>query len=158
MLTSVRRMVGMPVIWQDRQVGCVERAVPDLRAGRLLGMAVRRGMGGARWTEADAVTVIGRGCVVLARRPVRMTGEMPWMENDVFLITGEPAGSVMDVLINARTLRVEALEISYGPLHHLLGNRAYTCSYTMGGSGVIAAELLTWAQLRSQMKEGERIT
>ena len=35
MLTSLNRMVGLPVVWQDRRLGYVERAVPDARARRL---------------------------------------------------------------------------------------------------------------------------
>ena len=30
MLTSLNRMVGLPVVWQDRRLGYVERAVPGL--------------------------------------------------------------------------------------------------------------------------------
>ena len=43
MLTSLNRMVGLPVVWQDRQLGYVERAVPDARARRLSGVVVRKG-------------------------------------------------------------------------------------------------------------------
>ena len=44
MLTSLNRMVGLPVVWQDRQLGYVERAVPDARARRLSGVVVRKGI------------------------------------------------------------------------------------------------------------------
>ena len=38
MLTSLNRMVGLPVVWQDRQLGYVERVVPDAHARKLCGV------------------------------------------------------------------------------------------------------------------------
>ena len=49
MLTSLNRIAGMPVIWQDRQIGCVERAIADASARRLRGLVIRKGIGLARW-------------------------------------------------------------------------------------------------------------
>ena len=45
MLTSLNRIAGMPVIWQDRQIGCVERAISDASARRLRGLVIRKGIG-----------------------------------------------------------------------------------------------------------------
>ena len=38
MLTSLNRIAGLPVVWQDRQLGCVERADP----GRIAPGGLRR--------------------------------------------------------------------------------------------------------------------
>ena len=155
MLTSLRHMVGMPVVWQDRQLGCVERAVADLPCGRLLGVAVRKGVGASRWACADTVMLVGERCVLLDGRPARASCAAPEAPQQVFLTTGQRAGEVMDVLLDAATLRVAALEISQGPVHHLLGQRAYACCYRMHADGVVVPRLLTWAQLKSRMEKKE---
>ena len=58
MLTSLNRMVGLPVVWQDRQLGYVERAVPDAHARRLSGVVVRKGIGAAKWVSSDGIAVV----------------------------------------------------------------------------------------------------
>ena len=69
MLTSLNRMVGLPVVWQDRQLGYVERAVPDARARRLSGVVVRKGIGAAKWVSSDGIAVVGSRCVLIRQKP-----------------------------------------------------------------------------------------
>ena len=69
MLTSLNRIAGMPVIWQDRQIGCVERAIADTSARRLRGLVIRKGIGTARWLPAGSVRLIGRRCVLAGAKP-----------------------------------------------------------------------------------------
>ncbi len=161
MLTSLNRMVGLPVIWQDTQLGYVERAVPDPTAKRLAGVVVRKGIGSAKWLPSDGILVAGTRCVLAGRKPGRMTEESVATLRQAFLTTGESAGEVTDAIILGDTLKMAALEVSPGPVYHLLGWRAYAVDFrvdrvTRPGE-VVVSQLLTWAQLRRTLgEEGDR--
>lgn len=157
MLTSLNRMVGLPVIWQDRQLGYVERAVPDPTAKRLAGVVVRKGIGSAKWLPSDAILVAGAQCVLARRKPMRMAEGDAGNLRQAFLTTGESAGEVTDAIILGDTLKMAALEVSPGPVYHLLGKRAYAVDFrvdrgTRPGE-VVVSHLLTWAQLRRTLGE-----
>ena len=157
MLTSLNRLLGMPVIWQDKRLGSVERAVTDDEGRKLAGLVVRRGIGAARWAAHEDVALLGPSCVVLRRKPVRMPDVQHRELRCVFLTSGECAGRVTDVLISAESLHLMALEICQSPLDGLAGRRSYAVRFQCGGAaeenGVIAAQLLSWAQVKQHLKE-----
>lgn len=157
MLTSLGRMTGMPVVWQDRQIGLVERAVPDARRARLDGVIVRKGIGVAHWATADDILLVGERCVMLRRRPARLPEKLMGEMRRAFLTTGECAGEVTDVLLRGDTLDIPALEICQGPLYRLMGHRAYAGRFYPSDHGeeneVIIPTLLTWTQLLRQLGE-----
>ena len=157
MLTSLNRMVGLPVIWQDRQMGYVERAVPDARVRRLSGVVVRRGIGGAKWVAAEAIALVGSRCVLVRQKPAAMPDDRPESPERAFLTTGECAGEVTDIILRSDTLHLKALELSPGPLYRLLGRCAYAPEYRAGGGArageVVVPRLLTWAQLKRTLGE-----
>lgn len=157
MLTSLNRMIGLPVVLGDLRIGSVERAVPDARAQRLNGLVVRRGIGGAKWVPADAVELVGERCVLIRRKPCRAP-ELPPEGGTVALSTsGERIGEVTDGLLRGDTLRVVALEVSLGPLYRLMGKSAYAVGYEarMAQRTVIAPRLMTWAELTRMLGEGD---
>ena len=77
MLTSLNRMVGLPVVWQDRQLGYVERAIPDAHARRLSGVVVRKGIGAAKWVSSDGIAVVGSRCVLIRQKPGAVPSSWP---------------------------------------------------------------------------------
>ena len=159
-LTSLNRLLGMPVVWQDRRVGCVERAVADVRTRMLDGLIVRRGIGSARWISSRDVLLVGERCVLVGCKP----GTLPEKEmpeaGRAFLATGECAGDVTDVLLTGSSLRMVALEICAGPLCRLLGRRSYAVDFcvvsTAEENGVMVAQLLSWTQLIKHLEGEER--
>lgn len=157
MLTSLGRMTGMPVVWQDRQIGLVERAVPDARHARLDGVIVRKGIGIARWATVDDILLVGERCVVLRRKPARLPERAMGEMRRAFLTTGECAGEVTDALLEGDTLDIPALEICQGPLYRLIGQRAYAGRFYPSDHGepgeVVIPALLTWTQLLRQLGE-----
>lgn len=157
MLTSLNRMVGLPVVWQDRQLGYVERAVADAHARRLSGVVVRKGIGAAKWVCSDGIAVVGSRCVLVREKPGAVPDGQPGQLGRAFLTTGECVGEVTDVILDGDTLRLEALELSQGPVYRLLGRRAYASQYRVDGGArageVVVPRLLTWAQLRRTLGE-----
>ena len=157
MLTSLSRMIGMPVIWQDQNLGYVERALPDISAGRLDGLSVRKGIGWARWICGGDVKLLGSRCVVLAKKPERMPRKAERELRRAFLTTGECAGEVTDVIIDGCSLAVAALEICQGPFCRLAGERRYAPEFLLNPNGeageVVIPQLLSWTQLTKHFEE-----
>ena len=138
MLTSLNRIAGMPVIWQNRQIGCVERAIADASARRLRGLVIRKGIGLARWLPSSSVRLVGRTCVLAGAKPEPLPDGLTDSALQAYLTTGERA----------------ALEVTPGPVYALLGRCAYTVSYRVAGDGkqTMVSELMTWAEFRERSR------
>ena len=151
---SLSRMVGMPVMYENRQVGCVESAMVDARGLRLDGVVIRKGIGAARWAGSAQIMQLCSRCVLLGSQPVRMPPRAQMHPGRVFLSSGACAGDVTDAFLSSRTLRISALEVCQGPLYRLVGQRAYAAQFQLQEDGnVVAQELLSWAQLVRQLGE-----
>ena len=157
MLTSLNRIAGMPVVWQDRQIGCVERGIADASARRLRGLVIRKGIGAARWLPAESVRLVGRSCVLAGAKPEPLPDGLTDSMLQAYLTTGERAGQVSDALFSGLTLRLIALEVTPGPVYALLGRCAYTIAYRVirGGNRAgqaMVSELMTWAEFRERSR------
>ena len=156
MLTSFNRMNGQPVVWRDRQIGYVERAVADVRTMCLEGVVVRRGFGSAKWVPRGSVLLAGARCVVLSNAPQRMPKAEQTQVRRAVWTTGSLAGDVSDVILEGDTLRIAALEVAQGPLAWITGKRAYAVECRLFAQDeVIVPKLLSWAQLLTLLGEGE---
>ncbi|MDD3335325.1 MAG: hypothetical protein PHI98_07385 [Eubacteriales bacterium] len=156
MLTTLNRLIGMPVVWQDQQLGYVERGVTDENARRLRGVVIRRGIGAARWVPARALKLVGQRCVLVSQQPESIPEHIDMEMRQVFLTTGERIGQVSDAVLGGMSLRLMALEISQGPLYRLLGHTSYAAAYRVihtqrSGDEVVVPELLTWAELQRRL-------
>ena len=69
MLTSLKPHGRTARGMQDRQLGYVERAVPDAHARKLCGVVVRKGIGAAKWVSSDGIAVVGTRCVLIRQKP-----------------------------------------------------------------------------------------
>ena len=158
MLTSLNRLIGMPVVWEDRQLGYVERGVTDAAARRLRGVVVRRGIGAAKWIPSQAMKLVGSRCVLLRSGPQSMPEEQQAQPMQVCLTSGERLGQVTDGLLNGLTFRVLALEVSPGPFYRLAGKCAYAAEYRVVQAGgrageVVVPRLQTWAEVQRSIGE-----
>ncbi|MBE5802357.1 MAG: hypothetical protein E7319_08730 [Clostridiales bacterium] len=158
MLTTLNRLVGLPVIWQGKQMGLVERGVPDTQANHLSGLVIRRGMRAAKWVPSQAVTMIGQQCVMVRGKPKRIPRDLPEPMKRVYLVDGQCVGEVTDAVVGADSLRVYALEISSGPLYRLMGQRMYAADYRvrqekLHTGEVVAPRLLSWAEMERMLQE-----
>ena len=76
MITSVRRLIGMPVLFREKELGYVEQAYAG--EGKLEGVVIRRGMGSARWLAAEEMMMALAFSTPAMRRMVRLDAS-PWM-------------------------------------------------------------------------------
>lgn len=134
----MKRLIGLPVIWEGRQIGTVSRGVvrPDGRA--LHGLVVREGLRASRYLAADDIGMLGRLSVLATRRPCRLPRDAAFRLFRVTDANGARIGLVTDVLLDEATLRVTALEISSGPVDDLITGRWYATAFSVtarGGTG-----------------------
>lgn len=158
MLTSLNRMVGMPVIWQDKKIGSVERGIADPQARHLWGVVVRRGIGAAKWLPSDALVLVGERSVLARRMPESMPDALPSEMNEVYLTNGERVGQVSDGVLGGCSLKMRALEVSPGLLYRLMGDTSYAVRYHInrtreGRTQVVVPELLSRAEFKQKLRE-----
>lgn len=144
MTSDVRlgRVLGLPAILGERQVGHVERAVLDPQSRNLRGLVIRRGLGSARWVSRDGVSVLGDVSVILKCVPGRLpkdTFSTPPMVKDE---SGLTLGRVTDVWLCPETLAVTALEVTLGPMADLCTGRLRICEWAMQSGDDGTAQVL----------------
>lgn len=165
-MTSLQRIIGLPVIGDGKNLGYVERGVLTRSGKKLEGLVVRRGLGSAKWIGSSAIVVIGERCVLVCAAASRMPKTPEVKLSRVLLTSGENAGMVTDALLSGETLQVKALEVSNGPVYRLLGRKAYATVYRLrpispgekeekDGFEIIASQLHTWAELMGDQGKEE---
>ena len=133
MICDVRlnSVLGLPVILRGRMIGRVERAVVTADGLSLRGLAIRRGLGGARWIETRHIVVLGEVSVVIDELPARLPRDADFSLRMVKDTGGMTLGWVTDVFLNPATFRVTGLELTLGLMEELLGGRLIARSWTV---------------------------
>ncbi len=137
-MTGMKRLIGLPVILNGRQIGTVARGVVGEDGKRLSGLVVREGLRASRFLRAADILMLGRLSVICAKKPGRMPREAAFRLFRVTDANGARIGLVTDVLLEEASLRVAALEISSGPVDDLIAGRWYATAFdvrAMGGTG-----------------------
>lgn len=131
----MKRLIGLPVIAQGRQVGHVQRAVlrPDGRA--LAGVVIRDGLRMAKWVEAGSIELLGKLSVLSAGKPARVPKGAGFKLFRVTDADGLRVGVVTDAMLDESTLRVTALEISSGPVDDLIDGRWFALAFDVRAQG-----------------------
>ena len=137
-MTGMKRLIGLPVVVDGKQIGTVARGVvrPDGRA--LLGLVVREGIKSSRFLPAEDIGMLGRLSVIGTKKPERMPREAGYRLFRVTDANGARVGLVTDVMLDEKTLRVTALEISSGPVDDLIDGRWFATAFhvrSYGGVG-----------------------
>ena len=139
-MTGMKRLIGLPVILEGRQIGTVVRGVVRQDGKALQGLVVRDGLRTSRYVDAADIGMLGRLSVICVRKPGRVPKEAAFRLFRVTDANGARIGLVTDVLLDESTLRVAALEISSGPVDDLIAGRWYAASFhvrAMGGTGQV---------------------
>lgn len=124
-------VLGLPVIREGRLLGHVERALLRRDGLALRGLTLRRGLGGARWTEAADIRVLGEVSVIVSATPGRIPRDAEFSLRLVKDSAGLTLGWVTDAFVHPVSCRITALEISLGPAEELRCGRMLTRSWTV---------------------------
>ena len=125
------RILGLPAVFGERVVGHVERAVPDETGQQVMGFVIRRGLGGAKWADRSAVSVLGDVSVVLGEKPGRVPKGRDACLSAVKDEGGLTLGRVTDWWICKDELRITALEVTLGLLEDLTSGRRRVQKWTV---------------------------
>lgn len=130
-MTGMKRLEGMPVLAGERHAGSVMRGVlnPDGRA--LRGLVIRSPLVGARWLNREQILVLGKVSVIARGKPGKIPPDADYRLFRVSDANGERLGVVTDAIINEETMRVQALEISSGPIDDLITGRWYATAFSV---------------------------
>ena len=122
------------MVLNGRVIGCVEQSVLSNDGKQLRGLTVRKGFGSAKWIPCASVCVLGDAAVIADHAPERMPRDCHFALGIVFDAEGLPMGCVTDVYISRRTMTVQALEISLGPIETLRRGRYIVRSFSVGNA------------------------
>ena len=134
-MTGMKRLIGLPVILEGRQIGTVVRGVVRADGKALSGLVVRDGLRASRYLEAADIRMLGRLSVICGGKPVRVPRSAAFQLFRVTDANGARIGLVTDVLLDENTLRVKALEISSGPVDDLVSGRWYATAFAVQAQG-----------------------
>ena len=134
-MTGMNRLIGLPVIWEGRQIGTVMRGVVAQDGKRLRGLVVRGGLRASRWIAAEDIALLGRLSVISRQRPARLPRCAGYRLFRVTDADGARIGVVTDVVLDEKSLRVTALEISSGPVDDLLSGRWFATAFDVKSGG-----------------------
>lgn len=135
-MTGLKRLIGLPVILEGRQIGTVSRGVVRQDGKSLYGLVVRDGLRASRFLEADRILMLGRMAVICAQKPERLPKEASFKLFRVTDANGARIGLVTDAILDENTLRVTALEISSGPVDDLITGRWYATAFDVRAMGL----------------------
>ena len=131
-------MIGLPVVIDGKAAGRVVRGVLTEDGRALRGVVIRGGLKPPKWLRRDQIALVGQVSLLAGGKPARLPRDADYRLFRVSDADGARLGVVTDALINEETLRVAALEISFGPLDDLTEGRWFATAYHVqprGGTG-----------------------
>lgn len=134
-MTGMKRLIGLPVIRDGKQIGTVERGVLAKNGKALRGLMIREGLRTARWISAESITLLGQLSILCSAPPVKPPHDCAFRLFRVTDANGLRIGLVTDALLDEETLCVTALEISSGPLDDLMDGRFFATSFDVKSYG-----------------------
>lgn len=134
-MTGLKKMIGLPVILDGKASGSVLRGVLERDGRTLRGVVIRSGLTGARWLPKGSIDLLGQFSLIGRGKPEKVPKDASYRLFRVTDPEGDRIGIVTDVLLNEKTLRVAALEISSGPLDDLIDGRWYAASFYVRPAG-----------------------
>ena len=151
-MTGLKKMIGLPVILNGRPGGNVLRGVLEKDGRALRGVVIRGGAAGTRWLPRSGIDLLGQFSLIGRGKPEKVPKDASYRLFRVTDPEGERIGVVTDALLNEKTLRVTALEISSGPVDDLIDGRWYAVSYHVRPAGETGHVTLVRAR-----EEGKKI-
>lgn len=131
--------------------------MPDESGQRVTGFVIRRGLGGAKWADRSAVTVLGDVSVILKERPGRMPKGSSITLAAVKDESGLTLGRVTDWWISRESFDIAALEVTLGPLEDLRSGRRTVHAWAVQPGEDGATVLIPREQWEDQKQTGEEV-
>ena len=131
----MKKLIGLPVIRNGKQIGTVERGVLQKDGKSLAGLLIKEGLRAARWIDADGIVLLGQLSVLCRTSPVRPPKDSAFRLFRVTDANGLRIGIVTDALISEDSLSVAALEISAGPVDDLIDGRFFATRFDVKSTG-----------------------
>lgn len=129
-MKRLNQMIGLPVMCGERRLGFVSSLCLSTDAHDLTGLNMRRGLHASMFIPASCIHVmedtrveVAAGQRERARKALRLG---PACDGE-----GMRLGVVSDAAIDERTLRVKALELTFGPVDDLLRGRRWIRRFTV---------------------------
>jgi uncharacterized protein YrrD len=130
-MTSLRKLIGLPVVLDGRNAGHILRAVLTRDGKKLRGLILRGGMRGPRWLSREQILLIGKVSVIGSGQPRKVPKDAEYKLFRVSDADGTRLGVVSDAILHEETLEVVALEISSGPVDDLVDGRWLATAFTV---------------------------
>lgn len=137
-MKGLKAFVGMPVIAGERRIGHVAYLTLDESLTHVTGLRIARGLRGNRFVPASDVSLLGEVAVLVTSEGVRPGNERGLSLRRATTTDGQILGAITGAMIDERTLKVAALEMSCGWWDDLARGRRYVYSWTANqGENVI---------------------
>ncbi|MBR6187158.1 MAG: hypothetical protein IKQ41_12970 [Clostridia bacterium] len=145
-------MIGMPVVIDGKNAGRVVRGVLTEDGRALRGVVIRGGLKMPRWIRRDQISLVGQLSLLADGKPSRVPRDAEYRLFRVSDAEGARLGVVTDALLHEETLRVAALEISFGPVDDLTDGRWYATVFHVQPRGATGHVTVT-TQPKEVMEE-----
>lgn len=153
-MTRANRLIGLPVIHNAQRVGNVLSAPLERDGHALAGIVVQGGLHSPRFISREHITLLGNMSVMVDTQP-RERPPVFCRPGRVRDTGGLRVGWATDIRLNERTLFVDAIEVSFGPIDDMLYGRRWMQDFTLDSvSGDI---VIPWFSLESLERSERRM-
>lgn len=139
-MRSAKSLIGMPVVLGNKKLGRVARILPNDSLTAVRGMEFSRGFGASRLIECADLDVVGDVVVLVRSAGCRTSNAERPLFRRALLPDGSRIGAVTDLLLDEKTLRIEALELTRGYPDDLLRGRSHIRQYCIGKGGDVIVD------------------
>lgn len=129
-MRSIRSMIGMPVVVENRRLGRVIQIALSDDLTRAEGVWVDAGLRGTRYISTDSVRLIGSVAITADDAGKRRAMKTQPLFRRAISTDGQRVGAITGAEIDALSFQVEALEVSVSVWSDLLYGRARALSFT----------------------------
>ena len=153
-MTRANRIIGLPVVYSARRIGNV-LSVPIRSDGHALaGVVVQCGLNSPRFIAREHIALLGRSSVMVDA-PAKERPPLFCRPGRVRDTGGLRVGWATDMRLDEKTLTVDAVEVSFGPIDDMLYGRRWMQDFTLdSASGDI---VIPWFSLEC-LEHSERRT
>ena len=125
---TIRSLIGMPVVCQNRKIGRTVQAELEDDLTRLRGIWVSAGFRGGRWIPAESLQMLGSVAVLSDGPGQRRRMRFAPLFRRATATDGTRLGAITGAEIDEISFAVTALELSQGFWDDLLTRRRRRCS------------------------------